>query len=88
MEYILFEVELIDESFQFSQPKLQWNVEEVEGHEELQNPTNNKTSPCNNKSLEHQLLLAIDLIENKFATPKNQDTPMLLKVHSIHLCST
>jgi hypothetical protein len=53
MEYILLEVELTDGSFQFYQPKFQWNVEEVEGHEELQNPTNNKTSSCNNKNLKH-----------------------------------
>jgi len=50
MEYILLEVALTDGSFQFYQQKFQWNVEEVEGHEELQNPTNNKTSSCNNTS--------------------------------------
>jgi hypothetical protein len=53
MEYILLEAKLTNGSFQFCQPKFQWNVEKVEGHEKLQNPTNNKTSSYNNKSLEH-----------------------------------
>jgi len=39
MEYILLEVELTDGSFQFYPPKFQWNVEEVEGHEELTQQT-------------------------------------------------